>query len=426
MPHDTVVLSQSRDFLARACHKRALDPRSAAMKPDYPVIRLQKGNEARLLRGHPWGFSNEIAMTPEVRGMAPGSIVVVETQGGEPLGLAHLNPHSLIALRMLDRDPAAVIDTGWIVARLAAALAWRERLFAAPHYRLVHAEADGLPGLIVDRYGELAVIQCNTAGMDRMAEAIVQGVCDVLAPTAVVLRGDSPVRKMEGLGEGIRLAVGTLPEEMRVGEGGALFPLDPLGGQKTGWFFDHRDNRAFAAALAGGARVLDLYAHTGAFGVQAAVAGAAAVDLIDRSAPALAQAEKAAALSGVADRVSTRKADAFAALEHLIKTEARYDVVICDPPAFARSKKDLRAAAKAYRKLARLTARITAPGGVLLLASCSHHMDPGSFAQQNARGLADAGRSARLLRSAGAGPDHPVHPMLPESAYLKAMVYGMD
>ncbi len=396
------------------------------MSDKTATIRLNKGGGTRLLRGHPWGFSNEIAMTAEAKALTPGTLVTVETHAGEPLGWAHMNPHSLIALRMLDRDPEAEIDAAWIAGKLAEALAWRERMFDAPYYRVVHAEADGLPGLIVDRYGEVVVIQANSAGMDRMVPLVAEAVREVLAPAAVVLRNDSPVRKLEGLGEEVRLVEGTVPNPALVAEGGALFPLDPMGGQKTGWFFDHRDNRAFIARLAAGARVLDLYTHIGGFGVQAAVAGAAEVDLIDRAAPALAQAAKAADLSGVADRVSTRKADAFAALEHLVKTGAQYDIVICDPPAFARSKKDVGPAAKAYRKLARMTAQITAPGGVLLLASCSHHMDPVSFAQQNARGLGDAERQGRLLRSAGAGPDHPVHAHLPESAYLKAMVFALD
>ncbi|SDF95392.1 class I SAM-dependent rRNA methyltransferase [Thalassobaculum litoreum] len=396
------------------------------MSDTTPTIRLNKGGGARLLRGHPWGFSNEIVMTAEAKALPPGSVVTVETPGGDAVGSAHMNPHSLIALRMLDRDPTVAIDAGWIAGRLATALAWRERMFDTPYYRVVHAEADGLPGLIVDRYGDVVVIQANSAGMDRMVPMVAEAVRQVLSPAAVVLRNDSSVRKLEGLGEEVRLVEGTVPDPVLVAEGGALFPLDPMGGQKTGWFYDHRDNRAFVARLAGGARVLDLYAHTGGFGIQAAVAGAASVDLIDRAGPALAQAAQAAELSGVADRVTTRKADAFAALEHLVKTGEQYDIVVCDPPAFARSKKDVGPAAKAYRKLARMTAQITAPGGVLLLASCSHHMDPVSFAQQNARGLGDAERQGRLLRSAGAGPDHPVHAHLPESAYLKAIVFALD
>lgn len=391
-----------------------------------PTLRLQRGADARLRRGHPWVFSNELAMTADARTIVPGTVVRVETDGGEPLCCAYFNPHSLIALRRLDDDPERNIDTGFLAERLATALGWRERLYDAPFYRLVHAEADGLPGLVVDRFGDLVVAQANTAGIERLEPALIEAVGQVLGPVAIVLRNDTSVRTLEGLPSEVRLAAGTLPAAPTVAEGGGVFPLDPLGGQKTGWFFDHRDNRAFVARLAVGARVLDLYAHTGGFGVQCAVAGAAQVDLVDRAAAALQIAGRAAELSRVADRVSTRKADAFAALEHLIKTGETYDVVICDPPAFAKSRKDAGGAAKAYRKLARLAAQVTAPGGVLLLASCSFHVDAATFAQESARGVAEAGRSARVLRRAGAGADHPVHPQLPESAYLKCEVLALE
>jgi len=391
-----------------------------------PTLRLQRGADARLGRGHPWVFSNEVAMTAEAKAIAPGTVVRVETDKGEALCCAYFNPHSLIALRRLDADPDRAIDADFLAGRLSAALAWRERLFDTPFYRLVHAEADGLPGLVVDRFDDVVVAQANTAGMERLEPALLDALTAVLGPAAIVLRNDTSVRALEGLPSEVRLAAGRMPEQPSVTEGGAVFPLDPLGGQKTGWYFDHRDNRAFMAKLAVGARVLDLYSHTGGFGVQCAVAGAAQVDLVDRAAPALQIAQRAAELSRVADRVTTRKADAFAALEHLIKTGESYDVVVCDPPAFAKSKKDVGGAARAYRKLARLAAQVTSPGGVLLLASCSFHMDPASFAQQTARGVAEAGRQARILRRAGAGPDHPVHPQLPESAYLKAEVYALD
>ncbi len=396
------------------------------MTDPRPTLRLQRGADARLRRGHPWVFSNEVAMTAEAKAIAPGTVVRVESDGGEALCCAYFNPHSLIALRRLDADPDKAIDAGFLAGRLTAALGWRERLFDAPYYRLIHAEADGLPGLVVDRFGDLVVAQANTAGMERLEPALLAAIAEVLGPAAVVLRNDTSVRGLEGLPSEVRLAAGTIPKAQTVAEGGGLFPLDPLGGQKTGWFFDHRDNRAFMAKLAVGARVLDIYAHTGGFGVQCAIAGAAQVDLVDRAAPALQIAARAAELNRVADRVTTRKADAFAALEHLIKTGETYDVVICDPPAFAKSKKDVGGAAKAYRKLARLAAQVTAPGGVLLLASCSFHMDAASFAQQSARGVAEAGRQARILRRAGAGADHPIHPQLPESVYLKCEVMALD
>jgi len=394
--------------------------------PTAPTVTLKSKAAGRLLKGHPWAFSNEIEMTAAAKALPPGTPVVLASHDGRPLGLFSFNPHSLIAGRLLDRDPAAVADANLIAGRIASALALRERLFDAPYYRLIQAEADGLPGLVIDRFDDLLVVQSNTAGMAMLEAEILAALDQVLNPAAIVLRNDTGARAQEGLDSHVRLAAGTLPDKPVVLEGGACFPLDPLGGQKTGWFFDHRDNRRFLARLAAGARVLDVYCHTGGFGIQAAVAGAAQVDLVDRSAASLDLAAQAAEASGVADRVSTRKADAFSALEHLIKTRQRYDVVVADPPAFAKSKKDVGAAARAYRKLARLAAEVTAPGGFLLLASCSHHMDPVSFAQQTARGLADAGRDGRLIHRAGAGADHPVHPHLPESAYLKCEVFQLD
>ncbi|KGM31310.1 class I SAM-dependent rRNA methyltransferase, partial [Inquilinus limosus] len=292
--------------------------------------------------------------------------------------------------------------------------------------RLVHAEADGLPGLIIDRYGDVLVMQSNTALMDRLEGALCDALEDLLKPRAIVLRNDSAVRGLEGLAEEVRVARGAVDGPIAVEENGARFEADPLGGQKTGWFFDQRDNRAFVAKLARGRRLLDVYTHTGGFGIQAALAGAEAVTLVDRSAPSLELAAKAAAANGVADRVTTARGEAFAELERRGGEGERWPVVVVDPPAFVKSKKDLAAGARGYAKLARLAARITERGGFLCAFSCSHHVDPDLFAEQVARGLVDAGRTGRILRQSGAGPDHPVHPLLPESAYLKGIVLQLD
>jgi len=249
---------------------------------------------------------------------------------------------------------------------------------------------------------------------------------EVFAPAAIVLRNDSPARTLEGLETGVRLARGTLSGPVELEENGARFLADPLGGQKTGWFFDQRDNRAFVARLASGRTAIDVYTHTGGFGIQMALAGATQVTLVDRSASALETASAAAALNGVAGRLAFRKADAFDELQRLRDRGESFGVVVIDPPAFVKSKKDLKAGAQGYRKLARLAARIVEPGGILLAASCSHHVDAVLFADLVARGLTDAGRTGRILRQAGAGPDHPVHPLLPESAYLKAIALQLD
>jgi len=393
---------------------------------DLPLIRLQPGRDKRVAAGHPWIFSNEIAMTPELRDVPLGAPVRVEAANGKALGVGGFNRHALIAVRMLDRSPDAAIDTAFLRRRLASALSLRDTLFDRPFYRLVHAEADGLPGLIIDRYGDVLVMQSNTALMDRLEGPLCDALEELLRPRAIVLRNDSAVRGLEGLAEEVRVARGAVDGPIAVEENGAKFEADPLGGQKTGWFFDQRDNRAFVARLARGRRMIDVYTHTGGFGIQAALAGAEAVTLVDRSAPSLELAAKAAAANGVADRVSTARGEAFAELERRGAAGERWPVVVVDPPAFVKSKKDLAAGARGYAKLARLAARVTERGGFLCAFSCSHHVDPALFAEQVARGLVDAGRTGRILRQSGAGPDHPVHPLLPESAYLKGIVLQLD
>ena len=336
-------------------------------------------------------------------------------------GAWHFNPHSLIAARRLDADPDAACDTAWFRARLADALALRGRLFDAPQYRLVHAEADGLPGLVVDRYGDVVALQANTAGMEAATPLIVEALGALIAPRGIVARNDSAVRGLEGLAEETRLLAGDAAGAT-VEENGIRFPVDLLGGQKTGWFFDQREHRARVARLAKGASVLDAFCHTGGFGIGCAVAGAAEVMLLDRSEHGLATAQQAAAMNGVAARVTTRRGEAMEALERMAGEGRRFGVVITDPPAFAKTRKDQPAALRAYGKLARLAASLTERGGVLFIASCSHHVAPGDFADAVAWGVHRARREARILHMGGAGPDHPLHPMLPESQYLKGML----
>ncbi len=378
----------------------------------------------RLAAGHPWVFSNEIDMTPALKALEPGTPVRLEGAGG-PLGTAYFNAHTLIAARRLatgeETDPAALI-----AERIGKALALRERLFDRPFYRLVHAEGDDLPGLVIDRYDDVLVVQANTAGIDRLLPDITACLVALLSPRAIIARNDSPNRALEGLERSVDLLHGGADGAVPVEENGCVYFADVMGGQKTGWFFDHRANRAHVASFAQGARVLDLYAHTGAFGLLCAAQGAQSVALIDRSAPALALAERAIEAAGVGAAVKTHKGDVFAALEHFTRTGETFDVVIADPPAFVKSRKDLKAGIKGYRKVARLCAPLIAPGGVLLAASCSHLVDRDAFWGQTVRGLSDGERRGHAIRFAGAGPDHPVHLHLPETDYLKAMTIILD
>ncbi len=389
-----------------------------------PLIRLLPGRDRRVKAGHPWAFSNEIAMTPAAKALPAGSVVRLEGDDGVKHGVWHFNPRSLIAARLLDRDPGARFDEALIRRRLEDAAALRARLGLGLHHRLVHAEADGLPGLVIDRYGDAFALQANTAGMESATPMIVSALAALFAPRVIVARNDSPVRALEGLDQHTRLLHGT-DATARVEEGGLAFAVDLLAGQKTGWFHDQRENRARVAALAPGATVLDAFCHTGGFGLAAARAGASAVTLLDRSEPALALAAATARAHGLADRVSFVREDAMEGMARRAAEGHRFDIVVADPPAFAKARKDVPAALRAYQKLARLAASLVSRGGILFLASCSHHIEPGAFAEAVAQGLWRARREARLLWSGGAGPDHPVHPMLPESAYLKALLFAL-
>jgi 23S rRNA (cytosine1962-C5)-methyltransferase len=391
-----------------------------------PEVRLAAGGHRRAEAGHPWIFSNEVAMDAAAKALPPGTLVTLRRADEHPLGVAMFNPHTLFAARLLDRDAGRPIGRRFFVRRLERALRLRERLYDKPYYRLVHAEADGLPGLVVDRFGEVLVVQANAAGMDRLEPLILEALQSVVRPAAVVLRNDSPARTLEGLELETRVALGEVAGPIELEEDGTLFEADVLGGQKTGWFFDQRGNRRFVAGIAAGARVLDLYCYSGGFAVRAAHAGAEAVLGIDRSEPALALAWASARKNEVEERCNFRRGEVFAEAAALAGKGERFDIVIADPPPFARSKKDAPAALRGYRKLARLAAGLTVPGGFLFLASCSHNVGADDFAEAVRRGLADAGRNYRVLRNAGAGPDHPVHPALPETAYLKALTLALD
>jgi 23S rRNA (cytosine1962-C5)-methyltransferase len=397
---------------------------SLIMTTELPRISLTpEAGKRRAVRGHPWIFSNEINMSLEAKAIPPGSVVHVVEVSGRVLGAYHFNPHSLIAARLLSRSTSRAIDANFLAERFSRALALREHLFDVPYYRLAHAEGDQLPGLIVDRYGDTLVVQANTAGMELLKHEIVKALIRVTKPTAIVWAADSAARKQEGLEPVCEVVHGAVDGPVTVRENGVIFIADVVSGQKTGWFFDHRANRAFAANLVKGGTLLDLYAYAGGFGITAAVLGASAVTSVDRASGAINLATTAAAENGVADKWQGVTREVFAWLE---KAEDRFDVVVGDPPAFAKTKKDIPAATKGYAKLAKLAAQRVNPGGFLCLASCSYHMTMEAFQAACADGIRDGGRGASLIHTAGAGPDHPVHPQLAQTAYLKFVVYRLD
>ena len=392
----------------------------------HPTISLLPGHNRRLSSGHPWVYSNEIAMTPEAKALPPGTIITLNDEHGRGIATAIFNPHSLIAARILVHKPDAEIGAAFFAERLGKALALREVFFPEPHYRLIHAEADGLPGLVIDRFGDTCVIQANSAGMALRMDDIVAALETVIAPARIILRGDSAARELEGIASEVRVIKGSPTGGIEVIENGARFQVDPIEGQKTGWFFDHRPNRAFIKGIAGGRRVLDMYCYAGAFSIQAALGGASEVLGIDRSELALASATAAAIANGVAEKCHFLRGESFAEMERLAAEKQLFDIVIVDPPAFVKSKKDLIVGLKGYRKMARMAARLVKGGGFLLAASCSHNVSPGEFQEEVCRGVSEGGRTGRIVQTGGAGPDHPVHTHLPESAYLKNIVLQLD
>jgi 23S rRNA (cytosine1962-C5)-methyltransferase len=392
-----------------------------------PVVRLKPKAEARAIRhGFPWVYADELVTDRRTQSLAPGALAVLEDGERRPLGLVTVNVKSKIIARMLDRDPEAVIDEAWFAARLARAEALRARVYPGPFYRLVHAEADGLPGVVIDRFGSVAVVQPNAAWAEALLEPLVAALIRVTGVETVVKNGTGRARGLEGLTEETVLLAGKITGPVPVPMNGATYMADVMGGQKTGLFFDQRPNHAFAANLAKGARVLDVFSHVGGFGLAALAGGADHALAVDGSATALALAEQGAAASGFADRFATRQGDAFDVLEALGAEGQVFDLVICDPPAFAPAKPALEAGLRAYERVARLAAPLVSPGGYLVLCSCSHAADLTAFRNASARGIGRGGRRGQLLHTGFAGPDHPMLPQLAESGYLKSLFFRLD
>lgn len=387
----------------------------------YPHVKLLPNRHKRAAAGHPWVFSNEVAMDAATKALPPGGMVEFRAVDGAKIGTGCFHPHNLICGRVYAHG-SVVIDQAWYEGKIRTALALREQLFAEPFYRLIHAEADGLPGLIVDRYGAHLTVQLNTAGMDVAREVVVAALDAVIAPATIMLRNDSGARLREGLSQEVVTAKGAMPERITLRENNLDFIADLAEGQKTGWFYDQRSNRAAVAAMCRGARVLDVCTHTGGFALNAAAAGATHVIGIDVSELALQCAAAAAQLNHLGDKCAWEKGEAFTLLADYASRGEKFDVVIADPPAFIKTKKDVAAGIRGYRKLARLCLALVKPEGFFFLASCSHHLELANLTEQIALALHDAGREGQVLQTMFAAPDHPVHPMLPESAYLKGQL----
>ena len=390
-------------------------------------VRLKPKAEARAIRhGFPWVYADEVVTDRRTMAIPAGTFAVLEDAERRPMGLVTVNTKSKIIARMIDRDPEAVIDTAWFAAKIARALDLRARLYDLPFYRLIHAESDGLPGVIIDRFGDVAVIQPNAAWAEVHLDALVDALMQVTGIKTVVKNGSGRARGLEGLTEETAIMRGALAGPIPVPMNGATYLADLTHGQKTGLFFDQRPNQAFAARLAKGARVLDVFSHVGGFGLAALAGGADSALCVDGSAAALELAVQGARASGLDGRLTTRQGDAFDVLESLGAAGETFDLVICDPPAFAPAKPALEAGLRAYERLARLAAPLVAKGGYLVLCSCSHAADIMAFRNASARGIGRGGRRGQLLHTGYAGPDHPMLPQLAESAYLKALFFRLD
>ncbi|MDD9921703.1 MAG: class I SAM-dependent rRNA methyltransferase [Boseongicola sp.] len=391
-----------------------------------PSVRLRpKVDARRILRGAPWVYSNELVTDRRTKALAPGTIATLEDAERTPIATVAVNPNSKIIARVLDQSADASIDRDWLADRLKAAIALREMAFDAPFYRLIHAEADGLPGVIIDRFGDALVVQPNAAWADVLFDDLVAALQKTTGAETIVKNASGRARGLEGLDDVSEVVVGSLNGPVPVPMNGAIYMADLLGGQKTGLFFDQRPNHAFVAGLSSGQDILDVFSHVGGFALAALAAGAKTATSVDGSEAALDLAKAGAEAMGVSETFATIKGDAFDVMADLGQAGRTFGTVICDPPAFAPHKGALDAGLRAYENVARLASPLVNAGGTLTLCSCSHAADLRQFRTASVRGIGRAGRRAQILRTGFAGPDHPTHPHLAESGYLKSVTFRL-
>ncbi|MEA3406138.1 MAG: class I SAM-dependent rRNA methyltransferase [Pseudomonadota bacterium] len=390
-------------------------------------VRLKKNEERRIKQGHMWVFSNEVDIqaTP-LKEFEAGQQVIVEASNGKALGMGYINPKTLICVRLLSRSPKLEMNMKFLKRRIQAAQALRELSFDAPYYRLVFGDSDGLPGLVIDRFGDVFSVQITTAGMEAVKADIIQVLDNLYHPTAIMMRNDTKSRELEGLPLYEEVALGELPEEILIEENGAKFAIPVEGGQKTGWFYDHRMARRRLQEMVKGKRVLDVFSYLGGWGIEAAIAGAESVTCVDASELAINGVERNAELNGVSDKMTLIQGNAFDVLNALKLEEDKYDIVIVDPPAFVKRKKDFKQGSEGYRRINEIAMRVLAPNGVLVSASCSHHMTRDNLLNQVQSAARHIDRTVQLFDQAHQAPDHPVHPAIPETEYLKTLFFRVS
>ena len=392
------------------------------MSNELAPVYLKKGQERRLNQGHLWVYSNEIdtQKTP-LKSFTAGEQVVVMSQQGKPLGIAYINPHSLISARIISRNTSVLLDRSLFVHRIKIALSLRERLFNKPYYRLIFGESDLLPGIVVDRYNETLVVQITTAGMEQQRQALIEALEKVLKPSVILMKNDVKMRELEGLELYSEVVLGELSGFTEIEENNTRFQVDIQKGQKTGWFYDHRMNRARIQHYAKDKRVLDLFSYVGAWGLEAATAGASEVFCVDASEQALDWLDNSAAMNKFSN-ITSIQGNVFDVLKHLRHEREKFDIVIVDPPAFIKRKKDYKEGLNAYRRVNQMAMQLCTRDAILVSASCSHHLPAETLVQQIQGASRHLDRFSQILEQGHQSPDHPIHPALPETGYIKSFI----
>jgi len=387
---------------------------------NFPVLYLRKGAERRLRAGHLWVYSNEVDMKRSpLTGFEAGIQAELRASNDKPLGTVFVNPHALICGRLISRDPTHGMTPQRLTQRMEVALELRQRLFNKPFYRWVFGDSDGLSGLVIDRFGDTVVVQISSAGMEQMKEAIVRAIQRLTQASSIVLKNDGKMRKVEGLESYVEQAHGSAPDMLELEENGVKFEVPLAGGQKTGWFYDHRMNRARLQAYAPGKRVLDVFSYVGGWGIQAASAGATSVTCIDSSASAIESVHHNARLNGLTN-VDTIEGDAFDALKALADEKQKFDIVVLDPPALIPRRRDQKAGEQAYARLNQLGLRLLERDGLLVSASCSMHLSQEKLVDIIRGSGRKIDRFVQLLEQGHQAPDHPIIPGIAETDYIKS------
>lgn len=389
-------------------------------------LKIKKHHEVRIVRGHPWIFSNEIENFAALKYLEKGTLVEVQVKKDEPFALAYFNPNNLISGRILTYDVKQEINEDFFIEKISAAKILRDRFFDKPFYRLIHSEADFLPGLIIDRLDNILSCQISTAGMEKLSPLLISALEKLFPDAAIIFRNDVESRKLEGLELYVKTIKGEIPDKIEIEENGLKFAIDVKSGQKTGWFFDQRKNRDFIGLVSKNCDVLDAFCYLGGFGLNALKNGANSVTFIDSSQEATNQVKQNIALNNFTQKTEIITKKVYETLDNADFQKRQFDVVVLDPPAFIKSKKDFFSGLKGYEKLVKLSANLVKPNGLLMLASCSHNATIGDLIAAANDGFRKSNRRAKLIRSFGADLDHPIHPALKESEYLKSITFMVE